>query len=339
MSSKSLSIVIPMYQEAGNVIPLVERVHAALTAYPARWELILVNDGSRDATAREMKQAQAQFGPHVRALHFARNSGQTAAMQAGIDAARGEIIATMDGDQQNDPADIPGMAEAIDARDLDVLCGRRAHRKDAWLLRKLPSSIANRLIARVTGVRISDYGCSLKLYRAEVIKKVRLYGEMHRFIPVWAAMVTSPDRIGEIDVAHHARTIGASKYGISRTFRVLLDLLTVFFFLRFQARPGHFFGGLGLVFAGFGGVLATYLAWCKFVLGEPIGTRPAFFTAILLLMFAVQFITTGVVAEMLTRVFHQGRPQEPVGHLPQAGGDEAWHVPQTPPPRRESTAA
>ncbi|WP_085317733.1 glycosyltransferase family 2 protein [Derxia lacustris] len=325
-AAPALSIVIPLYHEAGNVLPLVERVHAALGDYAGPWELILVNDGSRDATQAEAEQARARWGDHVRPLELARNLGQTAAMQAGIDAARGELIATLDGDLQNDPADIPKMVRALIDRKLDLLCGRRANRKDALLLRKIPSRIANRLIGRITGITISDYGCSLKIYRASMIKRVRLYGEMHRLIPVWAAMVTAPSRIGEIDVAHHARTVGESKYGISRTFRVVLDLLTVFFFMRFQARPGHFFGGLGLFFGFVGGSMMTWLAFVKLVLGEPIGGRPMFFTAMLLLMFAAQFITTGLVAEMLTRVFQPTRPTpltdaSPVGE--RAGG---WHV-------------
>lgn len=325
MNTPSLSIVVPLYREAGNVLPLTARIHDALAGYRGSWELILVNDGSRDATADEMEQARETHGRHVRTLHFARNHGQTAAMQAGIDAARGELIATMDGDQQNDPRDIPRMVDALLSRRLDLLAGRRVNRQDAWLQRKLPSRIANWLIAKVTGVQLSDYGCSLKLYRAAVIKRVRLYGEMHRLIPVWAATVTSPARIGEIDVAHHARTIGESKYGLSRTFRVLLDLLTAFFFLKYQTRPGHFFGGLGIGFGIFGSLLMMYLAWVKFVAGESIGGRPLFFVAILSLMIAIQFITTGLLAEMLTRVFHQGREQPLIWTDAPDGDGDGWH--------------
>jgi len=328
MPQPSLSLVVPLYNEAGNVLPLVDAIHTAMAPYDGCWELILVDDGSRDATPSEMSAARARHGAHVRPLRFRRNRGQTAAMQAGFDAARGELIASLDGDLQNDPADIPRMVDALLARDLDLLCGRRANRQDALLRRKLPSRIANRLIARVTGVRISDYGCSLKVYRADIIKQVRLFGEMHRLIPVWAAMVTSPTRIGEIDVAHHARAHGESKYGLSRTFRVLLDLLTAFFFLRFQMRPGHFFGGLGLLFGSVGGGMMTYLMWCKLVLGQDIGTRPMLFTAILLLMFATQFVTTGILAEMLTRVFHHR--DHPLGQALAPEADLAWHAPSTP---------
>jgi Glycosyltransferases involved in cell wall biogenesis len=295
-----------MYRERDNAAPMVARVHEALAAYPGRWELICVDDGSPDDTGARLLDEARKYGPHVRVIRLARNHGQTTAMQTGIDAAHGELIATLDGDLQNDPADIPRMVEELQARDLDLLAGYRAHRQDAWLSRKLPSKIANRLIARVTGVKIRDYGCSLKLFRAPVIKQVRLYGEMHRLIPVWVAMVTRPDRIGETAVGHQARQFGESKYGISRTFRVVLDLLTVFFFLRYRARPGHFFGSIGLLLGFLGGLAMSWLLVVKFVFGQDIGGRPLFLTAILLLVFSVQFITTGVLAEMLSRIFYQG---------------------------------
>lgn len=301
----SLSIVIPMYREQDNVAPMLARVHEGLTAYAGPWELICVDDGSLDETGKRLISEGAKYGPHVRVIRFARNNGQTTAMQAGIDAARGDVIATLDGDLQNDPADIPRMVAEMYERDLDLLTGYRANRQDAWMSRKLPSKLANKLIARVTGVKIRDYGCSLKVYRATVIKQVRLYGEMHRFIPVWAAMVTSPTRIGETPVGHAARQFGESKYGISRTFRVVLDLLTVFFFLRFRARPGHFFGSIGLALGFFGSAAMTWLGFVKFVLGESIGGRPLFLVAVLLLVFSIQFLTTGLIAEMLSRVFYQ----------------------------------
>ncbi|WP_366523637.1 glycosyltransferase family 2 protein [Nevskia ramosa] len=301
----SLSIVIPMYREQDNVAPMLARVHEGLAAYAGPWELICVDDGSLDETGKRLISEGAKYGPHVRVIRFARNNGQTTAMQAGIDAARGDVIATLDGDLQNDPADIPRMVAEMYERDLDLLTGYRANRQDAWMSRKLPSKLANKLIARVTGVKIRDYGCSLKVYRATVIKQVRLYGEMHRFIPVWAAMVTSPTRIGETPVGHAARQFGESKYGISRTFRVVLDLLTVFFFLRFRARPGHFFGSIGLALGFVGSAAMTWLGVVKFVLGESIGGRPLFLVAVLLLVFSIQFLTTGLIAEMLSRVFYQ----------------------------------
>ncbi|MDE2149173.1 MAG: glycosyltransferase family 2 protein [Gammaproteobacteria bacterium] len=315
-----------MYREADNAAPMLERVHAGLAGYGGRWELICIDDGSADATGLELLAGARRWGPHVRIIRFARNQGQTTAMQAGIDAARGELIATLDGDLQNDPADIPRMVDELLQRDLDLLTGYRANRQDAWMSRKLPSKIANRLIGRVTGVRIRDYGCSLKVYRATVIKQVRLYGEMHRFIPVWAAMVTSPARIGETAVAHNARRFGKSKYGISRAFRVILDLLTVFFFLRYRARPGHFFGSIGLAMGFLGGAAMAWLLWVKFVLGDDIGNRPLLMAAILLLVFSIQFLTTGVLAEMLTRIFYQHR--EGPAQLPAPTAEAAaWREP------------
>lgn len=323
--SLSLSVVIPMYQEADNAAAMLARVDEGLRDYPGPWELILVDDGSRDGTAEILRREAPKYGRHVRIIQLRRNFGQTAAMQAGIDAARGELIATLDGDLQNDPADIPRMVEELLERDLDLLAGWRRNRQDKWLMRRLPSLIANWLIARVTGVRLRDYGCSLKIYRAEIIKQVRLFGEMHRFIPVWVAGVTSPDRIGETVVNHHPRQAGESKYGISRAFRVILDLLAVFFFLNYRARPGHFFGSIGLVFGVIGTVLMSYLAVLKLGLGQPIGSRPLFFIAILSAVASIQFLTTGVLAELLTRTFFGERRAY---EIRQADGPDAeWRQP------------
>ncbi|MBK1642208.1 glycosyltransferase [Chromatium okenii] len=300
----SLSIVIPFYQELDNVLPVLTRVHEGLAQYTGAWELICIDDGSCDGTGERLREQTARFGAHVRVIQLRRNFGQTAAMQAGFDAARGELIATLDGDLQNDPADIPRLVIELLTRDLDLLQGWRQQRQDALFLRKIPSQIANHLIAKITGLALHDYGCSLKIYRAEVIKEVRLLGEMHRFIPVWMASVTAPQRIGESVVTHQARQFGSSKYGISRTFRVLLDLLAAFFFLRFGSRPGHFFGMIGIIFGGVGAVMMSHLLIVKFVFGADIGHRPLLFIAILFLVAAVQFLTTGVLAELLTRTFY-----------------------------------
>ncbi len=304
-TAPSVSIVVPLYNEAPNVQPLLERMHAALATFPRAWELLLVDDGSRDATPAELKRLAAVFGPHVRVLRLQRNFGQTAAMQAGIDHARGDLIVTLDGDLQNDPADIPRMVDDLLARDLDLLVGWRKQRKDKLLLRKIPSRIANRLIGWVTGVRINDYGCSLKVYRASVIRQVRLYGEMHRFIPAWVAAVTAPSRIGEIEVRHHARELGTSKYGISRTFRVILDLLSVLFFLRYRARPGHFFGSIGLALGAIGTLILLHLGFVKFALGEDIGTRPLLLVGVVSIIASLQFLTTGVLSELLVRTYFE----------------------------------
>lgn len=294
-----------MYEEIDNVEPLLARVHAGLADYGGPWELICVDDGSRDGTGRRLIELGEGYGKHVRVIRFRRNFGQTAAMQAGFDAVRGELVATLDGDLQNDPGDIPRMVDEFLQRDLDLLQGWRKDRQDALVMRKIPSRIANRLIGRVTGVALHDYGCSLKIYRAEVIGNIRLFGEMHRFIPVWIAGVTAPDRIGETEVHHSARQFGTSKYGISRTFRVILDLLAAFFFLRYGARPGHFFGSIGLAFGALGGAMLSWLMIVKFGFGEDIGQRPLLFIAILLSVASVQFLTTGVLSEMLSRTFFE----------------------------------
>jgi glycosyltransferase involved in cell wall biosynthesis len=302
-AAESLSLVVPLYNEAENVAPLAESVHQALAAAPWPWELILVDDGSSDATPAQLHAARERFGPHVRTLQLQRNFGQTAAMQAGIDAATGSLVVTLDGDLQNDPADVPRMVQRLVAEDLDLLVGWRRDRQDNVWSRTIPSRIANRLIGRVTGVRLHDYGCSLKVYRASVLKGVRLFGEMHRFIPAWLALQTSPTRIREEVVHHRPRLRGASKYGIGRTYRVLLDLFSVYFFLRFLARPGHFFGRFGLAFGLTGGLILAYLGFVKLALGEDIGTRPLLAFGVLLVVVAVQFLTTGVLSELLARTY------------------------------------
>lgn len=307
-TTPSLSIVIPFYNEAGNILPLLQETQEGLQDYPGKWEVIAVNDGSRDGTEQELEQARDTLGPHIHCIHFARNFGQTAAMQAGIDAAEGELIATLDGDGQNDPRDIPAMIQHLQDTDLDMVAGWRKDRQDGSINRKLPSRIANWIIRRVTGVSVQDYGCSLKLYRANVIKQVVLIGEMHRFIPAWVASVTDPQRIGQLAVNHRPRTIGVSKYGISRTFRVILDLLAVLFFMRFSRRPGHFFGSLGLASGFFGSLILTYLLMLKIFQGADIGGRPLLFTGILMVIAGIQLVTTGVLAEMQARSVHPNTP-------------------------------
>jgi glycosyltransferase involved in cell wall biosynthesis len=305
LPSHRLSIVVPLYNEEDNVAPLVKRVHEALVDYGHSWELILVDDGSSDRTCERAAEAAREYGRHVRLIELTRNFKQTAAMQAGVDAARGEVIVTMDGDLQNDPIDIPRMVGRLLNEDLDLVAGWRQNRQDALILRKVPSKIANRLIARLTGVHLKDYGCSLKAFRGSVIKNVRLYGEMHRFIPAWLATVTSPRRIAQEPVSHHARTAGESKYGISRTFRVVLDLVAVYFFMRFRARPGHFFGGIGLTLTAFSSLILAWLLWVKFGLGENIGSRPLLLAGIGGMIAGLHFITTGVLAEIMARIYFE----------------------------------
>lgn len=305
MPEHTLSIVVPMYNEADNVEPLLERIHLALGPYAWPWEVVLVDDGSSDATPAELVRCAKQFGPHVRIVELMRNFKQTAAMQAGLDAARGSVIVTMDGDLQNDPIDIPRMVNRLLTEDLDLVAGWRKNRQDGLLLRKIPSRIANRLIARMTGVHLKDYGCSLKVFRASAIKSVRLYGEMHRFIPAWLATVTTPRRIAQEVVTHHARVFGQSKYGISRTFRVVLDLVFVYFFMRYRTRPGHFFGGIGIALGTLGSVILAYLLGVKMLFGEDIGTRPMLFGGFFLVIAGVQMVTSGVLAELLTRIYYE----------------------------------
>lgn len=305
MHLPSLTVVIPVYNEEENVTPLFEALNAALENYPGDWHIIIVNDGSRDNTAKNINNCVKEYGDRFEHIELQRNFGQTAAMQAGIDAAETELIATMDGDLQNDPADIPRLVEELLEKDLDLLQGWRKNRQDATVSRKLPSRIANKLIQRVSGVKLDDYGCSLKVYRADVVKQIRLYGEMHRFIPVWMATVCPPHRIGQTIVNHRARTAGESKYGITRTFRVLIDLVTVFFFLKFRARPGHFFGSIGLWVGMIGGAMMTHLMFVKFILGENIGDRPMLLFASILIIASLQFLTTGVLSEILSRIFFQ----------------------------------
>lgn len=300
----SLSLVIPVYNERENVGPLLKQIHLAFRDFAHPWELILIDDGSADDTLDQLRKGQAEYGDHVQVIALQRNYGQTAAMQAGIDYAHGDVIATLDGDLQNDPSDVPRMVERLIDEDLDVLAGWRRERKDS-LVRRIPSWLANRFIARITGVRLKDYGCTLKVYRARVIKSVRLYGEMHRFIPAWAAIATCPTRIGEEVVKHHPRRLGRSKYGFSRSHRVLLDLLSVYFFLRFRSRPGHFFGAIGIMFGIVGGLILAYLAVVKFYLGEDIGTRPLLLVGVLFVISSFQFLTAGITAELLVRTYFE----------------------------------
>ncbi|MDK2776393.1 MAG: glycosyltransferase family 2 protein [Pseudomonadota bacterium] len=327
-SRPSLSIVIPMFNELENVVPMVARVHEGLASYGGDWELLVVDDGSTDGTPQALHDEAAKYGTHVRVIELRRNFGQTAAMQAGIDEARGYLIATLDGDLQNDPADIPRMVDHLLENKLDLLTGWRKNRKDDLVLRKIPSRIANRLIGKITGVRINDYGCSLKIYKASVIKQVRLYGEMHRFIPAWVAAVVPPSRIGEIVVNHNARVAGESKYGISRTFRVILDLLSVYFFMRYRARPGHFFGSIGLGLGSLGSLLLVYLGFVKFALGEDIGNRPLFLIAVVMVIAALQFLTTGVLSELISRTyFESSQRQQYVIYRPSAEKNEPQEEP------------
>lgn len=300
-----LSLVVPVFNEEDSIGPLIERICDAMTAFAATWELVLVDDGSADRTLLNARKFIGRAGLDLKIVALQRNFGQTAAMQAGIDTAQGRLIATLDGDLQNDPEDIPTMVAALEQRELDLLVGWRKNRQDGLLLRKIPSWCANALIGRITGVKLHDYGCSLKIYRASIIKQVKLMGEMHRFIPAWVAGVVPSSRIGEMEVTHHARQHGTSKYGISRTFRVILDLLSVMFFMRYKARPGHFFGSLGLGTGFLSGLILFWLFIQKVAFGEDIGGRPLLILGFMLFLSSVQLITTGILAEMIARTYYR----------------------------------
>ena len=325
-----VSIVIPIYNEEDNLPDLVARVGAALGRTGRGFELICVDDGSRDDSAALLAEL-AGTRSWLRPLYLIRNYGQSAALQAGFDQARGDIIVTLDGDLQNDPDDIPRLLDLLDERpDVDVISGWRKARQDKTISRKIPSAIANGIISQVTGVRLHDYGCALKLYRAQVIRDIKLYGEMHRFIPALAAEVGA--RIIEVPVSHHPRTRGSSNYGIDRTFRVLLDLLWVKFLLRFLHRPMHAFGGVGLTLLLVGFVLLAYLTFDKLVLGHDIGGRPLLLLGVLLALIGVQLLATGLLGELLTRIYHepQGRPQYVLRTAPRARRrQEPEHADQT----------
>src|SRR3954464_9974967 len=283
------------------------------------FELICVDDGSRDHTAAKLEAVGAERRC-LKPLYLIRNYGQSAALQAGFDAAQGEVIVTLDGDLQNDPDDVPQLLRMLDEQpEIDVISGWRKDRQDRAVSRKLPSMAANSLISRVTGVKLHDYGCALKLYRADVIRGLRLYGELHRFIPALAAEVGA--KIVEVPVRHHARTRGASKYGIDRTFRVLLDLLWIKFLMRFLHRPLQAFGAVGLALGGIGFVILAWLTAEKLVLDHDIGGRPLLLLGVLLMLIGVQLVATGVIGELLTRIYHepQGRPQYLLRRQPRKG--------------------
>ena len=300
-----LSVVVPLYNEEESLPYLVEQLTDALRPSGERFELVLVNDGSSDRTAEVLEQLSHNV-PELVAVLLRKNYGQTAAMAAGFDVAQGDVIVSLDGDLQNDPADIPMLLAKL-REGYDLVSGWRHQRQDAALQRKLPSRIANRLIGRVTGVKLHDYGCSLKAYRREVLSDMRLYGELHRFLPALAFIEGA--RITEVKVNHRARQFGSSKYGIDRTFRVLMDLLTVWFMKRFLTRPMYVFGFGGLI-AMLGSLLAcSYLLVVK-LMGGDIGNRPLLTLAVVLGLAGIQLFCFGLLGELLIRTYHesQGRP-------------------------------
>lgn len=314
----ALSLVIPVYDEEENLRPLHAAIREALDPLGLGYEVVLVDDGSTDATLGIAREIQAQ-DPRWVIVALRRNFGQTAAMSAGFDHARGEVIVTLDGDLQNDPGDIPKLLALI--KEYDVVSGWRVDRRDPFLTRLLPSWVANWLISVVTGVRLHDYGCTLKAYRREVVRNLRLYGEMHRFIPAVASWMGVS--ITEVETRHSPRRFGRSKYGLGRIFRVLLDLLTVKFLLSYSTKPIQIFGSLGLLSTMAGGGIGLYLSLLKLMTGQKIGDRPLLLLGVLLVLLGVQFIVLGLLGELLVRIYHesQGKPIYAVRQVFRADGD------------------
>jgi glycosyltransferase involved in cell wall biosynthesis len=297
-----VSIVIPLYNEIENVEALVNRLESALAPSQLSYEALLSDDGSADGTGERLAELAASR-PWLKPIYLARNYGQSTAMQAGFDAASGEIIVTLDGDLQNDPEDIPRLVAMLDADpDVDILSGWRKDRQDSEINRKLPSRLANGLISLVTGVNLHDYGCSLKAYRRNALTNVRLYGELHRFVPALAHQFGA--RVKEVVVKHHSRQFGKSKYGIDRTLRVVLDLLLVQFMLRYLQRPIQLFGAAGAALIAFGGAVLTYLLALKLG-GADIGGRPLLLAGFVSLLMGVQLLGMGLLGELMVRIYHE----------------------------------
>ena len=298
-----LSIVIPVHNESPNIKPLYEELTQTLGHYGRAYELLIVDDGSSDDTFEQLAALQAR-DPRLRVIQFRRNVGQTAAFAAGIAAARGRLVVTSDGDLQNDPRDIPAMVALID-QGHDIVCGWRKDRKDTFITRRLPSVMANKLISWATGVALHDYGCSLKVFRSEVIKPLRLYGEMHRFLPAIASQFGV--KIAEMEVNHRARRAGVTKYGLSRTIRVVLDLATVKFLLSYSTRPLQIFGLMGLIAGGLGVLVTGWLAYVRLVLHQGIADRPLLLMGVMMIFIGVQLVTFGLLAEVMARTYYESQ--------------------------------
>jgi len=302
MNKPLLSVVITVYNEEDNIQPLLKATYAALSGMD--YEVILVEDGSTDRTVAEVKK---YANTRTMLVIFNRNYGQTTALAAGIDQATGEYIATMDGDLQNDPTDLPSMLQKAIDEEWDVVAGRRANRKDGFVFRKIPSKIANWIIRNSTNVHLKDYGCTLRVYKAEIAQNMGLYGELHRFIPVLAKQEGA--KMTEVDVKHHPRIHGTSKYGLSRTFKVMADLILMLFFQKYFQRPIHLFGGLGLIAFLLGGIINVYLLVLK-ILGEDIWGRPILILGFMLILGGIQLITTGIIAEIIVRTYFESQDKK-----------------------------
>jgi glycosyltransferase involved in cell wall biosynthesis len=298
-----LSLVIPIYNEAENIPLLIDAITNSLKDTKLIYEIICVDDGSQDGSTNVLKRV-SEKNLHVKGVILRRNYGQTPAMAAGFENATGKVIVTLDGDLQNDPADIPLLLSKLE-EGYDLVSGWRKNRQDDALTRLLPSKIANIIIGKITGVKLNDYGCSLKAYRTELIADLNLYGELHRFLPALAYIEGA--KITEIPVNHHPRRFGKSKYGLGRTFRVIMDLLTVFFMKKFLTRPMHVFGFFGLISLILGVFIGVYLTFIKLGLGKSIGDRPLLILCVLLILTGVQLFSFGLLGELLMRTYHESQ--------------------------------
>jgi glycosyltransferase involved in cell wall biosynthesis len=298
------SIVIPVYNEEESLDYLRDALYDAMKDLPYSWQIVLIDDGSADGSLEILERYALEDPAHVTVVALRRNFGQTAAIAAGIDYAKGEIIVLMDADMQNDPADIPMMLRKID-EGYDVVSGWRKRRKDTFITRTLPSRIANGLISWVTGVKLHDYGCTLKAYRREVLTNFRLYGEMHRFIPAYAGYVGA--KIIEVPVDHHPRRFGKAKYGLERTLKVVLDLFVVKFLISYSHKPIYLFGGVGLALIGISFILLTFLLVRKLLTDVAVLTSPFFSTSIMLMIMGFQSMLMGLIAELLVRTYHEAQ--------------------------------
>lgn len=298
-----ISAVVTVYNEALNIKPLVERITAALDGMD--YEIVYVDDGSTDDTLGELHRLGH---PRLKVVEFRKNYGQSAALMAGIDAAEGEYIATMDGDLQNDPSDIPAMLKMAEEGGYDMVAGERAKRKDGWVLRKIPSMIANFIIRNSSGVHLKDYGCALRVFRSEIAKDMGIYGELHRFIPVLAHLEGA--RIVQVPVKHHAREFGESKYGLGRTFKVVSDLLLMLFLKQYMQRPMHLFGNTGVLLLLIGLLINGYLGVLK-ILGQDIWGKPLLILGLMLVLGGIQLITIGIVVEIQMRTYYESQQKRP----------------------------
>lgn len=302
-----VSIIVPFLNELENISILINDISTTMDKTGKSYEVILVDDGSTDGSSRLIEELSSK-NDRIKLIQFTRNFGQTAAMSAGFTAAQGRVYVALDADNQNDPADIPHLLKLIDEGN-DVVSGWRKNRQDKFFSRKLPSKVANRLLARVTGLKLHDFGCSLKAYRAEYIDSIDLYGEMHRFIPAFASMMGA--KVVEVPVSHRARTMGRSKYGIKRTFKVLIDLMTVKFMSSFLSKPGYLFGGAGAVLCSLGIFSAVEVIVEKFISGTYAHKNPFLMLAVFLFSLGVQMILMGLIAEILVRTYHESSGKKP----------------------------